>query len=205
MTSPGDDAKAAIRRAALEARRDITDAATRALVIADRLRSLEEYRRARTICWYVGVRDEVPTLEMIELALSEGRRAVVPWRAGERLELFAISGTSDLEPASFSLLEPGLAVRSDPARRSVPEAVDLFVVPGVAFDRQGRRLGYGRGFYDRLLALARPDAVAVGLAFDAQVVDRVPAAPHDVPMRAVVTESTVYAPDAWASTGSTSR
>ena len=196
--------RAAIRRAALEARRDVTDAATRASAIADRLRALEVYQRAGTICWYVGVRDEVATLEMIERALGEGRRAVVPWRAGEGLELFAIAGAADLEPASFALLEPGLAARSDPARRTPPDAVDLFVVPGVAFDRQGRRLGYGRGFYDRLLALARPDAAIVGLAFDAQVVDRIPAAPHDVPMRAVVTESTVYAPDAWASTGSTS-
>lgn len=203
----GDDAelKAAVRRAAIEARRAVTDSAGRAALIAERLRRLDAYARARTICWYVGVRDEVPTLPMLERAVGEGRRAAAPWRAGERLELYTISGMADLEVASFSLLEPAASVRADPARRVEPAEVDLFVVPGVAFDRHGGRLGYGRGYYDRLLSLARPDACMVGLAFEVQVVGRVPTGPHDVPMHAVVTDAAVYAPDASARTGSTSR
>ena len=202
-----DDAelKSAIRRAALEARSALADAPARAAQIARRLRGLDAYRRARTICWYIGIRDEVPTLAMVDQAVRDGRSAAAPWRAGERLELFSIGGRADLAPASFSLLEPAPAVRADPARRVEPEAIDLFVVPGVAFDRHGGRLGYGRGYYDRLLALARPDAAIVGLAYEAQVVERVPTEPHDVPMGAVVTEAAVYAPDARASTGSTSR
>jgi 5-formyltetrahydrofolate cyclo-ligase len=129
----------------------------------------------------------------------------VPWRAGERLELFAIDGPGDLAVASFQLLEPSADVRADPGRRVAPADVDLFIVPGVAFDRHGGRLGYGRGYYDRLLALARTGAGVFGLAFEAQLVERVPAAAHDIPMNAVITEAAVYAPDARASTGSTSR
>lgn len=205
MTSDDAELKAAIRRAALEARGAVRDAAERARVIAERLRSLAAYRSAGVICWYVGVRDEVPTLEMIAQASREGRRAAVPWRAEERLELYAIGGPDDLAPASFRLLEPSAAVRGDPSRRVAPGEVDLFVVPGVAFDRHGGRLGYGRGFYDRLLPLARPDATVVGLAFEAQMVERIPAAAHDVPVHAVVTEAAVYEPDASASAGATSR
>lgn len=205
MTIGDTELKAAIRRAALEARGALLDAPERAQAIAERLRSLAAYRSAGTICWYVGVRDEVPTLAMIERAGREGRRAAVPWRAGERLELYAIDGPDDLEPASFRLLEPSAEVRRDASRRVAPGEVDLFVVPGVAFDRHGGRLGYGRGFYDRLLPLARPDAAVVGLAFEAQMVERIPAAAHDVPMHAVVTEAAVYEPDASASAGATSR
>lgn len=205
MTGDEAELKAAIRRAALEARAAVTDREARAAAMATRLGALDAYRDAGTICWYVGVRDEVPTLAMIAHAAAEGRRAAVPWRAGERLELFAIRGPGDLEVASFQLLEPSVAVRADPVRRVAPAEVDLFIVPGVAFDRHGGRMGYGRGYYDRLLALARPDAAAVGLAFEAQLVERVPTAAHDVPMDAVITEAAVYAPDARASTGSTSR
>lgn len=198
------NAKAVLRQTALAARAAVTGRPERAAAIWAALRGLELYRAARTICWYVGVRDEVPTAEMIAAAAAESRRAVVPWRAGERLELFEIRGGGELAPASFGLLEPTAAVRESPARRVDAGAVDLFVVPGVAFDRQGRRLGYGRGYYDRLLSLARPEAAIVGLAFDAQLVPQVPAGDHDVAMDHVITESDVYPPAARASSGSTS-
>lgn len=190
------ETKAAIRRAALELRQAIADPDERSARIAGRLRGLAAYRSARTICWYVGVRAEVRTMEMLVHAVTEGKRAAAPWRHGDRLELASIAGPGDLEPASFALLEPAAAVRADPARRVHPAEVDLFVVPGVAFDRRGGRLGYGRGYYDRLLAQARADAAIVGVAFDVQVVERVPAEPHDVAMQLVVTESAVYAPEA---------
>ena len=68
------------------------------------------------------------------------------------------------------------------------DAIDWVLVPGVAFDRDGRRLGYGGGYYDRLLPLLSPRAARVAGAFDLQIVDRVPAAPHDVAVDAIVTE-----------------
>lgn len=196
MSASDAETRAAIRRMAREARQNVTGRPVRAAAIAERLASLEAYRAARTICWYVGVRDEVPTLEMVARAGAEARIAVVPWRAGDALELYRIRGPGDLERNSFELLEPAAAVRSDPALRVAADAVDLYVVPGVAFDRHGGRLGYGRGYYDRLLARARPDAAIVGLAFEAQMVERVPAGPYDVPMQRVVTEAAVYAPEA---------
>ena len=128
--------KSAIRRAALEARAAVTDPEARAAAIAERLGTLDAYREARTICWYVGVRDEVPTLAMISRAAAERRRTAVPWRAtGDGLELFAIDGPGDLAVASFQLLEPSAAVRADATRRVAPSDVDLFIVPGVAFIR----------------------------------------------------------------------
>lgn len=195
-SSKGSTQKATLRTAALAARAAVADGPARSAAIAVRLRALPAFQAAATICWYVGVRDEVATLPMITAAVAEGRRSAVPWRAGDRLDLFEISGADDLAAASFGLLEPSAAVRSDPSRHVNPEEVDLFVVPGVAFDRRGGRLGYGRGYYDRLLALARPGVTIVGLAFEAQMVELVPAAAHDVPMDAVVTEAAVYVPDA---------
>ena len=97
--------------------------------------------------------------------------------AGTALE-FACCAAAELVPGPTRALEP------PPSAPSLPvHAIDLAVVPGVAFDARGGRLGRGRGHYDATLPLLRPDAARVGLAFDAQVVDRVPTEPHDAPAR----------------------
>jgi 5-formyltetrahydrofolate cyclo-ligase len=71
--------------------------------------------------------------------------------------------------------------------------VDWMLVPGVAFDRTGRRLGYGGGYYDRLLPLLGPDAVCAAGAYELQLVDEVPAAPHDLTVDVIVTEARTLA------------
>lgn len=190
-----------LRHAALAARAALPDRDGASSRVAARLRDLPEYAAARTVCWYVGVREEVATAAMIGAALEEGTRCVVPWRAAERLELFEITSLEELATASWGLREPGESVRADPSRQVHPEAVDLFVVPGVAFDRRGGRLGYGRGFYDRLLPAARRDAVFVGLAFEVQMADAIPRAAHDVPMHCVVTDAAVYPANAGGAIG----
>jgi 5-formyltetrahydrofolate cyclo-ligase len=99
---------------------------------------------------------------------------------------------SELVPVSFGLLEPPpeLAMRAD--RVVAPSRVDLMLVPGVAFDRQGGRLGHVRGFYDRLLQEAGAGPLRVGLAFECQLVERVPMTAGDEPMDLVITENAVY-------------
>ena len=79
-----------------------------------------------------------------------------------------------------------------PIATSRPAALDLIVVPGVAFDRRGGRLGQGKGFYDRLLTQVRPDTLLVAPAFECQIFDSVPTLPHDRPVDRVVTETNVY-------------
>jgi 5-formyltetrahydrofolate cyclo-ligase len=73
-----------------------------------------------------------------------------------------------------------------------PNELDLVMVPGTAFDPRGGRMGQGKGYYDRLLANARPDAPLVALAFECQVFPEIPVAPHDVFMDQVITEVKVY-------------
>jgi len=196
------DEKAGLRRAALAARDTIPAAlrAAHAEAIAARLAALPAWSAARTVCTYVGVRSEVATLPLLARALAEGKRVAVPACAGEVLELVLIESERELAAARFGLLEPPLELRARAERRCPVEAVELFVVPGVAFDREGGRVGYGRGFYDRLLAGARPGVLRVGLAFEAQLAgQRLPAEAHDVPLDLVLTERAAYGPAAgWA-------
>ncbi len=88
---------------------------------------------------------------------------------------------------------PRLELRALPEKRIDVERVDLVMVPGVAFDRSGGRMGHGKGYYDRLLRNARPDARLVALAFECQLFPEIPMSPHDIWMDKIVTEKAVYA------------
>ena len=145
---------------------------------------------------YVGVGSEVATLEIIARALAEGKRVSVPWVAADGLQAAFIRSLDELVPAKFQLLEPREAVRADPGRLCRPAEIDLFVVPGVGFDRAGGRLGHGRAYYDRLLVQARRGAVMLGVGFECQLVAEVPMTPTDVRMDAVVTERDLYRAEA---------
>lgn len=156
------------------------------------LLGLPEFAGAGTVLSYVGVKSEVSTAEVISAALGAGKRLAVPYVTPDGLGSARIHSAAELGPARFGLLEPLALVRNDPARNCPPSAVDLFVVPGVAFDRAGGRLGHGKAYYDRLLARAGEKARFIALAFECQLVDRVPMEASDVFMHAVVTEAAVY-------------
>jgi 5-formyltetrahydrofolate cyclo-ligase len=83
-------------------------------------------------------------------------------------------------------------LRVQSQRQVAVDQIDLIIVPGVAFDRDGSRLGHGLGYYDKLLARARPETLRVALAFDCQIFPTLPTAPHDVPMHVIVTERAIY-------------
>jgi len=148
---------------------------------------------------YVSFRREVDTWEIMFAALGEGRTLALPRvEPGGRLSLRAVRDPlHELVPGAFGIPEPA---PSSPLLE--PEAVDLVLVPGVAFDRRGYRLGYGGGYYDRLLADMRSPAVtarrsspavAAGLAYDFQIVDELPVGPHDQRVDLVLTERGVLA------------
>jgi 5-formyltetrahydrofolate cyclo-ligase len=160
--------------------------------IAARLAALPEYATARTVLFYVSFRSEVRTREMLAEAWRTGKRVAVPYCTGGRLELVKIDGPDELAPGTLGIPEPRPELRSQPERRVDPGEPDLIVVPGLAFDRQGNRLGHGQGYYDKLLPLARLDAALVALAFECQLIDAVPHLAHDVPVHKIVTERAVY-------------
>jgi 5-formyltetrahydrofolate cyclo-ligase len=128
---------------------------------------LDELRNARVAAFYRAIGDEVPVEGAARLCRDRGARVVYPVVVGEELELAE-------DPLQSERVHAG--------------EVDVFVVPGVLFDRAGRRLGRGGGHYDRLLARRRAGAAAVGVAYADRVVDRLPEDPWDVAMDWIITD-----------------
>jgi 5-formyltetrahydrofolate cyclo-ligase len=187
------EAKLAMRRQML-ARRDAMPAPVRAAAseaIASGVRALPEFASARAVLLTLPFRNEWDTLPLVRAALAAGKTVAMPRvdAQARMLELHALADVGrDVLPGFQGIPEP-----LPECPRVAHEAIDFVLVPGVAFDRTGRRLGYGGGYYDRLLPLLSPRAARVAGAFLLQLVDRVPAAPHDVAVDAIVTESGVLA------------
>jgi 5-formyltetrahydrofolate cyclo-ligase len=160
--------------------------------ICDTFMALPAYAAARTVMFYVDVRSEVRTRHSLPMALTHGKRIVVPYCVGKELELFVLENMDELSIGAFKILEPKVELRDLAGKRVQPPDLDLVMVPGVAFDRRGARMGHGFGFYDRLLEHARSDAPLVALAFECQLFPEVPTAAHDVFMDQIVTEKAVY-------------
>ena len=185
------EAKARLRAEATARRDALPDREARSARIHEALLALPEWAGARTISTYVGVGAEVATLPLIEAALAQGKRVAVPRVEGGSLTLYRIEAPSELAPAAFGLLEPGREFRRK-NRRLVSTEVHLFLVPGLAFDRNGGRLGYGKGYYDALLGRVKARIPTIGVAFEAQLIDEVPMGETDVRVGSVITESARY-------------
>ncbi|MCL4191484.1 MAG: 5-formyltetrahydrofolate cyclo-ligase [Thermoguttaceae bacterium] len=153
---------------------------------------LNVYGQAGTVMTYIGVGDEVETRPFLARLSADQKRIVVPYCRGGLLGLFRLNAVDELAPSTFGLLEPKRELRTLPERQVPADELDLLIVPGLAFDRRGGRLGHGKGYYDKLLGNLRPDAVAIGVAFECQILPAVPMLPHDVAMDLVATESALY-------------
>jgi 5-formyltetrahydrofolate cyclo-ligase len=152
--------------------------------IGERLFALPEFETAHAVMFFASFRSEVETGPMIRRALALGKRVILPKVKDRELELFEIINfDKDVSPGAWGIPEPN---ESEPARLS---DIDVIVVPGAAFDERGNRLGYGAGFYDKLLLQFKKPTIAV--AFEQQIVSEVPADPHDVPIAKIVTEKRV--------------
>ncbi|WP_182867103.1 5-formyltetrahydrofolate cyclo-ligase [Stieleria mannarensis] len=183
--------KDTIRRTAAEARRAQSDKRQLSRQVTDRIASMPQYAAARCVLWYVHVRDEVRTqdvlCEMLNESDREGKRIAVPYCDGDELRLFDLRGGDDLSVGAFGILEPRAERRGQADRMVSANELDLIVVPGVAFDALGGRLGHGRGYYDRLLSGVAAETVLVGAAFECQIVPEIPMDRHDVAMNFVAT------------------
>lgn len=154
--------------------------------IAAKLLKHPVFKDSSCVCFYVSLPSEVETESLIDAALKRGKKVLVPLADLENkaLELYRITGRSRLEAGPFGIREP----RASKRHLADPSDCDLVIVPGIAFDRSGRRIGRGLGFYDRLLVRVRPDAFKLGLAFRFQVVPKIPAESHDIRLDAVLTD-----------------
>jgi 5-formyltetrahydrofolate cyclo-ligase len=98
----------------------------------------------------------------------------------------------ELAVGMYKILEPRPELRELPAKRVDVRELDLIMVPGVAFDPRGARMGHGKGYYDKLLEYARPQTPLVALAFECQIFPEIPTQPHDIFMDKIITEKTIY-------------
>lgn len=148
--------------------------------ITESVVSLSEIQAASVICIYISLPEEVDTTRLIDRFLQDGKTVVLPKIAGGRLMLTPIDSRTDLRPNALGILEPVTGYYL-----SVAE-IDVFLVPGVGFDRAGNRLGWGKGYYDKLLE--KTSAPKIGLAYACQIVSRLPVEKYDIPMDTVITE-----------------
>jgi 5-formyltetrahydrofolate cyclo-ligase len=188
------DAKRVLRERVLAARDALPPSmrAAAALAIAARIAALPSFARARTVLMTLPFRSEWDTLPLARTALDAGKIVAVP-RVDARarmLELRVIADpVADVATGYQGIPEPRLE-----CPLLAPTAIDWVLVPGVAFDFDGARMGYGGGFYDRLLPLVPASAPRVAGAFELQIVAHVPAAPHDLAVDAIVTEARTIVP-----------
>ena len=186
-------AKAALRQAVL-ARRDSADVSDRnrnSQTITQKLCALPAYRAAKVVAAYASFGSEPDTSEFLARALGDGKQLLLPRinRAQRTLELrHTLDPGADLIAGVWGIREP-----AERCRIVAVTDVEFVLVPGVAFTASGARLGYGGGFYDRLLASVDRRVVRIAAAFELQMMDHLPEGPHDQRVDQVVTEKRITA------------
>ena len=178
--------KKLLRPLCKQIRRDVPGKAQKSLQILQKLYSLPVYQTASILLCYYGVGDEVATSPLIETALKQGKRVGVP-RCYEdsRMEFLEIHTPGNLTQRSAY----GIPEAPDGTPVIDPAAADLILVPALAFDKTGFRIGYGKGYYDRYLK--RCNAHSIGLCFDACLRNSLPTNQNDRPVRQIVTENQI--------------
>lgn len=181
--------KKQFRRQAALARKNITGKAreTAARKCMEQLISMKAFQKSRNIYIYISFRSEMPTEILIERMINDGKTVVVPKIEGEEMHFYPIRSLSDCRPGAMGILEP--EGKGEPF--SLP---GLCLTPGLAFDKDGYRLGYGGGFYDRFFA-QHPYIERTGIGFSCQIYDRIPRQPHDIRLQAIVTDAGIIIPD----------
>ena len=155
-------------------------------LIKEKLFSSEEFAKSRIVMFYLAKDDEVDTRLMIKEALDMGKCVVVPvtnFKEGTIVPSHVLSNyKEELEPGPFGILQP----KADCFRPVNYEDLDLIIVPGVAFDKKGNRLGRGKGCYDRFLSRLPKKIPKIGLALRFQLLEKIPTTVHDFPLTRVI-------------------
>lgn len=171
----------------LDARKSLPVETCRALshAVQQRFLGSDVFRKAGCLALYSPIHNEVDTAEVARQAIIDGKLLVYPRVQGAVLEFIVVHHLDELVPGYMGVLEPtGREVVST-------TVVDVLVVPGVAFDLAGYRLGYGQGYYDRALAACRRNCLKVGFAYEQQLVATLPTEGHDESLSALMTENRI--------------
>jgi 5-formyltetrahydrofolate cyclo-ligase len=184
------ESKSKIRKRILNVRNNMSkeDVKKNSNAIMDKITSLDIYKHSKVVFIYMDFKNEVMTSNLIKRMLSEKKRVVIPYTDSINTVLIPseITKESDLKQNSFGYFEP---------KSILPvniEEIDLVIVPGVVFDMNLNRIGFGKGYYDKILNRLKPSAKKVALAHDFQVLEDIPAEEHDVKMDMIITEKNIY-------------
>lgn len=182
--------KETIRKELLEKRKQLSkkEVLEKSKQIKDIFLNLKEFKKANNIFFYVSYDNEVNTHDMIKKCLLLGKNVIVPIckRDDRSLFLSKIEKWDDLKSGSYDILEP----KKDKIKEVSIYNIDLTIIPGVGFDEQGFRLGHGFGYYDKLLNNST-NSINIGLAFEIQIVEKIPIELHDLPVDLIITEKRV--------------
>ncbi|MDO9423403.1 MAG: 5-formyltetrahydrofolate cyclo-ligase [Methylobacter sp.] len=192
------DLKKRQRSKAKAARNQQIDKEAVSRIICDRFIAHPVYRQAETVMWYSHCRSEARTQAALLRELATDKRIVIPYctkdqQGHNKLGLWRLEDVAELVPGMWGILEPPKQRWGEAGKAIAVEQLDCVLVPGVAFDRHGGRLGNGGGYYDRLLKCVRADTVLIGGCFESQLVEQVVMEAHDVAMDIVITEKALYA------------
>lgn len=153
------------------------------------LLSLPQFQKADTVFIYLSFNKEIDTRSIIEVAWHKQKRVLVPVcrKEDKSLLLSELKCFTEIGRGTWNIPEP----KKEYIRPIPREQVSLAIIPGLAFDLRGSRLGYGAGYYDRFLPQLPPECPLIALAYDFQVIEHIPCEPHDVPVNIIVTEKRV--------------
>jgi 5-formyltetrahydrofolate cyclo-ligase len=182
MSNVIEQQKKLLRRSTLAERGNLTEQDRLALSKAAvrRLLEVDEVEQARSVLTFSSFGHEISTDSLIDDLLERGKKVLIPWVDGQSLAAAEIRSRSELQPGFRGIHEPS-------ERTAVAPTADVIIVPGVAFDELGRRLGYGGAFFDQFLKTTR--GFRIGLCFDLQIANEIPVEDHDEPVDMVVTDS----------------
>lgn len=178
--------KKEIRKRVFSARKSLTakELEEKSRRICDSVMQLEAFKNAETVYVYMDCKGEVSTKPLIEAAWKLGKRVAAPRVHGEDMSYYYISSYEDVAPGYYDIPEPVTETAGDDEKA-------LLIVPGVGFDRNRHRCGYGKGFYDRYLSAHRQHTT-VAVAFEFQMMEEVPAEKHDIFPQYLITEEHIY-------------
>jgi 5-formyltetrahydrofolate cyclo-ligase len=183
--------KKKLRKEIREKRDRITasDRKNRSKIIAEKFYNINYYTESHNILAYYPFGSEIDTTLVIIRALENNKSIILPKVFDQELKLYYIDKLSEhLEKGKYGIMEPIPRL----CRTAKIKDVDLAIIPGLGFDKNLNRLGYGGGFYDRLLTLIPVEVKKVAFCFDVQVVGSIPVSEHDIKIDILITESKIY-------------
>lgn len=170
-----------IRKKMINIRKDVSNKKEKSIIIMDKIITLDIYQKSSVIAIYNSMSSEVDTSKLISISLKN-KIVLLPRIINNKIEFIRIDNNTKYNNSSFGV--------SEPIGNIYQGIIDLIIVPGVAFDSKGNRLGYGKGYYDKYLN--NKDIYKIGVCFNEQVIDNLPIDKHDIKMNLIITDEKKY-------------